>query len=202
MKAREKLGLRGKVELFVTKGKAPIIKQGKLLYDKPYPVYDKAEIDFSGTQLIDKQVLHNIILNQGKDKVITSLTTGFMRPIARMAIGDRGTELYNETYRDDVDTTTLDVGTPTVHEVQFIKTFSALNVPITAFSNQANPLVNEVALVMIDILGGNPLPRAPVASPNSPDADEELFGIRAFKSIPFEAANEIAITIRYTIFIE
>ena len=74
--------------------------------------------------------------------------------------------------------------------------------PITAFSNQANPIVNEVGLVMADLFGGNPLPRAPVAAPDPPDADEEVFSIRTFKSVPFEAANEIAITIRYTIFIE
>jgi hypothetical protein len=160
----------------------------------------------------------NIILNVGKDRIIESLTTGFVRTIARMAIGDRGTipsdptvpkvptsdmtALYNEVYRDDIDTTVLNIGLPTTHEVKFTKVFSSLDVPITSFSNQANPVVNEVALVMADLFGGNPLPRPPVAAPDAPDVDEELFSIRTFKSVPFEAANEIAITVRYTIFIE
>jgi hypothetical protein len=55
---------------------------------------------------------------------------------------------------------------------------------------------------MADLLGGAPLPRPPVAAPNTPDADESMFSIRTFKSVPFEAANEIAVTIRYTIYIE
>lgn len=217
---KESLGLKGKLDIFVTKGAKPSIINGPELPTRAgYPrVYKSAKIDFSQTKIIDEQHIHNIILNLGKDRVIETLTTGFINVIARMAIGDRGTipsdqtvpkvptadqtTLFNEVYRDDVDTTTLDVGTPTVHEVTFIKTFSALEVPITAFSNQANPLVNEVALVMADLLGGAPLPRPPVASPDTPDADEELFSTRTFKSVPFEAANEITVTIRYTIFIE
>jgi hypothetical protein len=134
-----------------------------------------------------------------------------------MAVGDRGTipqdstvpkvpvdtqtTLYNEVYRADVDAVVLNVGTPTTHEVKFIKSFSSLIIPITAFSNQAAPVVSEVALITVDT-GVTPLPRAPVAYPTLPDADEKMFSIRTFKSVPFEAANEISVTIRYTIYIE
>ena len=134
-----------------------------------------------------------------------------------MAIGDRGTipsdptvpkvptsdlpGLYNEVYRDDIDGASLDVGTPGVHEVQFVKTFDAATVPITAFSNQAAPVINEVGLVTFDFSAGA-LPRPPVAAPDAPPADEVVFSLRTFKSVPFEAANEISVTIRYTIFIE
>ena len=218
MKIRDDLKPQGYVELFVTKGKPKVIP-GELLYGvNGHKVFKSSEIDFSGTHLLDKQEFKNVIFNQGKDRVIESLTTGFIRVIARMAIGDRGTlpsdstvpktpgpertGLYNEIYRDDVDTTTLNIGGPTTHEVKFIKIFSSLDVPITAFSNQANPVVNEAALIMCDLLSGNPLPRPPVAYPGTSDADEMPFSMRAFKSIPFEAANEISITIRYTIFIE
>lgn len=215
---REALMPKGKVEIFVTKGR-PQVRPGKLLYDfQGHKVYDSAEIDFSGVEILQKEEFMNIIVNQGKDRIINSLTTGFVRTVARMAIGDRGTipsdstipkvptadrtDLFNEIYRDDIDATVLNIGTPNVHEVRFIKTFSALDVPIASFSNQNTPVVNEVGLIMADLLAGNPLPRPPVAYPNPPDADEELFAMRAFKSVPFEAANEIEITIRYTIFIE
>jgi hypothetical protein len=181
-------------------------------------VYRDATIDLSKCNVLHTEVLNNIIFNQGKDRVITSLTTGFIRTIARMAVGDRGTipsdstipkvpvstmtALYDEVYRSDVDVVTLNVGTPTVHEAKFIKTFSALTIPLTSFSNQANPVVNEVGLVTCDLLSGTPLPRPDIAAPTANLADEELFSIRCFKSVPFEAANEIAITIRYSIYIE
>jgi hypothetical protein len=214
MQIKENLGLHGKVEVFVSKGK-PEIKRGPELAPN---IFKWAEIDFSKCKFLDKQEIHNIILNQGKDTVIQSLTTGFIKVIARIAIGDRGalpsdqtvpktpvstmTELYNEVYRADIDTTTLTIGDDVHHEVKFIRTFSALDIPISSFSNQANPIINEVALIMADLLSGDPLPRSPVASPDDPPADEKLFSIRTFKSVPFEAANEISITIRYTIFIE
>lgn len=218
MDIREPLNIKGKVELFVTKGK-PILKPIKLLREhNGIKVYSDCEIDFSNTEKLREETLMNIIFNQGKDTVINSLTSGFIKVIARMAIGDRGTipsdqtipkvptatmtTLYNEISRSDVDVTTLNIGTPTVHEVKFIKTFSALDIPVTAFSNQAKPLVNEVALVLCDLLVGNPLPRPTVHYPGVNDADEQDFSMRTFKSVPFEAANEISITIRYTIFIQ
>lgn len=218
MDIREPLDIKGKVELFVTKGKPTLKPVGLLREYNGVKVYADCEIDFSDTEKLREETLMNIIFNQGKDTVINSLTSGFIKVIARMAIGDRGTipsdqtvpkvptatmtELYNEISRSDVDVTTLNIGTPTVHEVKFIKTFSALEIPVTAFSNQAKPLVNEVALVLCDLLVGNPLPRPTVHYPGVNDADEQDFSMRTFKSVPFEAANEIAITIRYTIFIQ
>jgi hypothetical protein len=217
MKLNENLQPQGKVEIIVTKGLPKIIR-GKLIQEFPVKVYDSAEIVYNEKDLVYSTEIKNIILNTGKDSVINSLTTGTIKTACRMAIGDRGTipsdstvpkvptadmmGLYNEVYRSDIDTTILNIGTPTVHEVKFIKTFSALTVPLTAFSNQANPIVNEVGLVLGDLISGNPLPRADVAVPATPDADEVIMAIRTFKSVPFEAANEISITIRYTIFIE
>jgi len=177
------------------------------------------DLDFSSCkQFLGHQKLENIILDIGKDKIIESITTGFINTVARMAIGDRGAlpsdqtvpkvptsdlpGLYNEVYRDDVDAVILDIGTPEKHEVKFIKTFSAVDIPLTSFSNQSAPIINEVSLITADLLAGNPLPRPPVSAPNIPDADEEFFSLRTFKSVPFEAANEISITIRYTIFID
>jgi hypothetical protein len=217
MRVSDGLPLKGKVELFVTKGR-PSLKLGKLVQTSPVPVYADAEIDLSSVEILESETLYNILTDQGKDRVLQSLTSGFIRTVARMAVGDRGTipsdptvpkvpvstmtGLYNEVYREDLDATVLNIGTPGVHEVKFIKTFSAQLVPITSFSNQANPVVNEVGLVMCDLLGGAPLPRTAVAAPSAPPADEVIFSIRTFKSVPFEAANDISVTIRYTVFIE
>lgn len=223
---REGLTPKGRVEIFQTKGKPTLCYGETVSRDLPAEfkgrtpqIYKSCEIDFSNCEIIDKQDIMNIIVDGGKDKIIEAITTGFVNQVARMAAGDRGTipsdatqpkvptedqtALFNEVFRSDMDATVLDVGvTPGVHEVKFIKTFSATVVPLTSFSNQALPVLNEVGLIMADLFGGAPLPRADTPAPDVPDADESLFSLRTFKSVPFEAANEISVTIRYTIFIE
>lgn len=215
----EKLGIQGRVEIIVTHGK-PQITPVTPLFVNPLTkktIYNSIDIYVDPSKLISRQILKNIIVNKGKDIVIEGLTSGTIDLIARMAIGDRGTipsdstvpkvptsgldELFNEVYRADIDFFSLNIG-GSVHEVQFVRTFTALDISITAFSNQANPVVNEVGLITADVITGAALPRPPVESPNTPDADEQLFALRTFKSVPFEAANEISVTIRYTIFIE
>lgn len=211
---KDNLYPQGRVEIFVTEGKPIIHKLGRNLHSN---VYTDHRIEFTHCRLLEKIDLKNIILNQGKDAVIQSLTTGSILTIARLAIGDRGTipsdptvpkvpvstmtGLYNEVYRADAEAIVLNIGTPTTHEVKFVKTFAAADVPITAFSNQAKPVVNEVGVVMINP-GLLPLPREDVAAPGTPPADEIMFAIRTHKSVPFEAANDISITFRYTIYIE
>lgn len=89
-----------------------------------------------------------------------------------------------------------------VNEVRFVCTFSAADVPISAFSNPAQPRVNEVGLVIIDPSAPEGAARPPVIAP-APSAPDEILGtIRTFKSVPFEAAEDITITIRYTIYTE
>jgi len=218
---REPLAPKGLLELFVTKGRPNLILNGKVENRHNLPVYSGHEIDFSGCEILDSIKKQNIIVNIGKDAVIKSLTEGFIKTLARLSVGDNGTlpsdstvpktpvatmtTLYNEIGRSDADAVVLNVGTPTVHEVKLIKTFSAADFPITSFFNQAKPVLNEVGLIMID-LGAAPLPRtdvyAPYTSTNKPLDDELLFAIRTHKSVPFEAANDISVTIRYTIYIE
>lgn len=167
-------------------------------------------------KLVDSFCQRNIIVNSGKAEVIQSLTSGTNRILARMAIGDRGalpsdptvpktpdaskTELYSEIYRQDVDVTSVTTQDD-INEVLLVSTFKAVDIPLSAYSDQTNPVVNEVGLIMIDQITGAPLPRSPIASPNDPDADEALFAMRTYKTVPFEAANETAVTVRYTIFI-
>lgn len=181
-------------------------------------------IDLSGVELIEKIEGKNIVVDKAKDRLIDAIEQGFMRVVGRMAIGDRGTipsdsttpkvptadreELFNEVYRTDIDvitktkTPTVPPLTPGSYQIQFTTTFSALDVPVTALSNQTSPAINEVGLIMLDGISGDPLPRGPVSSPDPHPADEELFAMRAFKSVPFDQANELSITIRYTITFE
>jgi hypothetical protein len=167
-------------------------------------------------KLIDTIKGPNIILNLGKAETINSLTTGSNRVIGRMAIGARGTlpsdptvpktpeasntELYSEVYRQDVEMTSVTTQED-VNKVLFVTTFRAIDIPLSAYPDQTNPVVNEVGLVMIDLITGAQLPRTPIASPDEPDEDEALFSMRTFKSVPFESANETSVTVRYTIFI-
>lgn len=222
MRSRDSLLTKGKVEIFTTRGRPKGTFVGLVLDPliNPYnlPLCQDYTLNFDNCLLVDKQEIQNIITNIGKDTVITSLSTGSILTMARLAIGDRGSlptdptipkiptssmdSLYNETYRADAEAIVLNVGTPDIHEIKLIKTFSAVDVPITAFSNQAKPVVNEVGAICIDPSQPPPLPRPPVAAPNSPPADEKLFAIRTYKSVPFEAANDISVTIRYTIYIE
>ena len=90
----------------------------------------------------------------------------------------------------------------TINECQFTTTFDAVDVPLTAFANPSQPRLNEVGLVIIDPTAAGGLVRAPVVSPDPVESDEVLMTIRTFKSVPFEVANDVTITIRYTIFTE
>lgn len=190
----ESLGLQGLVEILATNKKS-----GKIL---------------------SYQKLKNIILYQGNAEVIKTLATVSPstepRIVNRMAIGDEGTipadstvpkvptkslsGLYHEIYRKDVDTRTITT-TGSTNECKFVATFDAADVPLTAFTNPSQPRVNEVGLVIINPAAAGGLVRAPIIAPTSPDADEVVMSIRTFKSIPFEVANDVTITIRYTLFL-
>jgi hypothetical protein len=218
---RDRLSPKGCMEMFVTKGKPNLILKDWVPNNYNLPTYRYHELDFSSCELQDELKIDNIIVNIGKDAVIESLTRGYVKTLARMSVGDNGTipsdstvpktpvptmtALYNEVTRADADALVLNIGTPTIHEVKLIKTFVAADIPITSFFNQAKPVLNEVGLIMID-LGAAPLPRAPNFAPytttNHPLDDEVLFAIRTHKSVPFEASNDISVTIRYTIYIE
>lgn len=88
----------------------------------------------------------------------------------------------------------------TVNECQFIATFAATDVALSAFSNPSQPRVNEVSLIIIDPTASGGLIRPAVTAPNAPDADEVVLSLRTFKSVPFEIANDVSITIRYTLY--
>lgn len=87
------------------------------------------------------------------------------------------------------------------NECKFVATFNAVDVPLTSYSNPSQPRINEVGMVILDPTYGLPGIRLPVSAPNPPPSDEVLASIRTFKSVPFEIANDVSITIRYTIFL-
>lgn len=171
--------------------------------------------------LFHHEDIKNIILYQGDAEVIRTLSTitpaTTPRIITRMAIGDQGTipadstvpkvptkdltTLYHEVYRTDITSRTLTISGST-NQCQFVTTFSAIDVPLTSFSNPSQPRINEVGLVVIDPTAPSGIVRADVAAPTAPPSDEVLFSIRTFKSVPFEAANDVTVTVRYTIFLE
>ena len=229
----ESLAPKGLVEIFVTRGAPKHILIGATPNRFGIPVCTDHKLDFTDCEILDTTRIHNIILNQGKNVVINSLTEYSGLALARMAVGDRGTipsdstvpktpvatmtGLYNEVYRSDVEAVIKNTA-GTLHEVRLVKTFEAKKIPITAFSNQAKPVLNEVSLIMIDPTR-LPQPRAAVIGPyiypiqgvpplessypyNYPPTDEVAFSLRTFKSVPFEAATDMSITIRYTIYIE
>ena len=193
-------------------------------FHEAIPHYEgKMELDFSDVELLEKVEGKNIVVDKAKERLVDAIEQGFMRIVGRMAIGDRGTipsdsttpkvptadrtELFNEVYRTDIDAITKTQvpttdTTPGEYQIQFTTTFAALDVPVSALSNQTNPAINEVGLIMLDGISGDPLPSGPVSSPDPHPADEELFAMRAFKSVPFDQANELSITIRYTIAFE
>lgn len=180
---------------------------------------------YKNGELFDHQDLHNIVLYQGNAEIIRSLSAVFPstkpRIIGRMCVGDQGTipadptvpkvpvktmtALYHEVYRKDCDSRELTVNSGeggSVNQCKFVTSFSAADVAMSAYSNPSQPRINEVGLVLIDPVSENGIERDPVTSPDTPPSDEILLSIRCFKSIPFEVANDVSVTIRYTIYME
>jgi hypothetical protein len=171
-------------------------------------------------KVLSYQKLENIILYQGNAEIIKALCQSspvtYPRIITRMAIGDDGTipsdstvpkvpvktqsGLFHEIYRKDADAFAITTSGST-NECRFTATFDAANSPLTSFSNPSQPRVNEVGLVIIDPSAGAGLVRPPVVAPAAPAVDEVVMSVRTFKSIPFDVANDVTITIRYTVFL-
>ena len=88
------------------------------------------------------------------------------------------------------------------NQVQFVAEFDAASIALTAFTNPSAPVINEVGLVIINPAAAGGISRAPVTAPTSPASDEVVMSLRTFPSIPFTVANGVAVTIRYTIYME
>lgn len=157
---------------------------------------------------IDKFSIKNIVVNNGKQLALEAIALGDKHQIFRMAIGSDGamtgdlfspkiptaeeTALYHEVYRKDIGATPT-IGT---RQATFIAEFNSVDVPDSSFLNASKRYINEAALIMGDgVLGGGDK-----YSPQPPDSDESMFSKRCFKSIPFDAGDDITITVRWSIF--
>jgi len=88
------------------------------------------------------------------------------------------------------------------NQVQFTAQFNAVDIGLTAYTNPSNPVINEVGLVLINPAAPSGIIRTPVTAPTTPPSDEVVMSLRTFPSIPFTIANDVSVTIRYTVYME
>jgi hypothetical protein len=88
------------------------------------------------------------------------------------------------------------------NQVQFIAEFDASAVALSAFTFPSTPTINEVGLVLINPAAPDGITRSAVTAPTTPPSDEVVMSIRTFPSIPFNVANNVSVTFRYTIYME
>ena len=164
----------------------------------------------------DLELVHdskNFIVDAGitgiRDILIGPNGGGFTGSIFRMAVGDGGTppaELFNpkladgtwpartglfaEILRQDISV----FSTPTAASMRFVGSFNSVGV---TSHNLAAKVINEAALIMGDgvlTVGGDPR-----QAPTAPDPDEVMLSMRTFKSTSFDDAEDVTITITWTL---
>ncbi len=148
---------------------------------------------YSKNKLIKEESICNIILEQGKKNLLSSLLSGKRTKITKMAIGDGAfnisensikiptknmTDLHHEVFRKNIESSEI-----INDQVVFTTNFSAIEVPKNSFLNLNDPFINEIGL----IISTNDL------------SEESVFSLLTFSSIPFKITDEISIAIRYTI---
>jgi hypothetical protein len=161
----------------------------------------------------------NFIVNSGitaiRDVLIGVNGGGFAGSIFRMAVGDGGTppeELFNpkipdatwparttlfhEVIRQDISV----FETPQTNSMRFVASFNSVDVDLTSYS-LAELVVNEAALIIGDgiLTVGDDKKQVNKAPPDSIDADEKMVSMRTFKSASFDPAEDVTITITWTI---
>lgn len=158
----------------------------------------------------------NFIVDLGKQRAI-QIMTGLVdawpqsRRIFRMAIGDQGcvpgqplipktpdgtwpgfTTLFHEVGRQDLTSIT----NPAVKQARFLASFLSSNYTAGNFSSTPR-LINEAGLIT-----SQGVPIAGVTQPpTSIPADEDLFSIRTFKSVPFDPADSVTIQVLWNMFV-
>ncbi len=157
----------------------------------------------------------NFIVNVGieaiRDLLIGPNGAGFTGSIFRMAVGDAGTPpaelfnpklpdatwpartaLYHEVLRQDISVFT----TPTPASMRFVGSFNSVGVLDGSYGSAAK-VINEAALIIGDgiLTGGGDPKQAGVGI----DADEVMLSTRTFKSASFDNAEDVTVTITWTI---
>lgn len=205
---RMAIGDQGTIPADATVPKVPV-KTATGLYHEVYrkdidtynqTLYSTVVITYTGNTVNGTNSITNMSSTVGLVKGMTVAGTGIPAGSVIVAIlTGTSIQISNNAISTNVGISINFTGT--VNECQFIATFDSALVPTTAFSNPSQPRVNEVGLVIVDPTA-NGLIRADVVAPATNLSDEVVMTLRTFKSVPFEAANDTTITIRYTIFTE
>jgi hypothetical protein len=159
----------------------------------------------------------NYIVDQGltvvRDMLLGATGGGIDGSIFRMAIGDGGstvgalyvpklpdatwsarTELYEEVIRQDMAA----FSTPSTVGARFVGNFNSMDVDDSSFT-LPEKVINEAALIIGDgvlTVGGD---KKQVKQGDVIDADEKLFSTRTFKSAPFDPAEDVTLSLTWTI---
>lgn len=161
----------------------------------------------------------NFIVDAGltgvRDILIGPNGGGFTGAVFRMALGDGGTppgELFNpklpdgtwpartglfhEVIRQDISV----FSTPTDFSMRFVGSFNSVDVDVSSYS-LADRVVNEAALIIGDgiLTVGGDIKQINKAPPDTVDADELMFSTRTFKSASFDPAEDVTLTVTWTI---
>jgi len=160
----------------------------------------------------------NFIVDTGvtgiRDILIGPNGGGFTGSIFRMAIGDGGTppaelfnpklpdatwpsrtQLFHEVLRQDISV----FSTPTPSSMRFVGSFNSVDVDPSSFSLAAK-VINEAALIIGDgiLTVGGDKRQVNKTPPDSVDPDESMLSMRTFKSASFDPAEDVTITIIWT----
>lgn len=161
----------------------------------------------------------NFIVEAGvtgiRDVLIGPNGSGFTGSIFRMAVGDGGvpagelfnpklpdatwptrTALYHEILRQDISI----FDAPTDNSMRFVGSFNSVDVDATSYS-LADRVINEASLIIGDgvLTVGGDKKQINKTPPDTADADEIMVSTRTFKSASFDVAEDVTITITWTI---
>jgi hypothetical protein len=170
----------------------------------------------------DLELVHdskNFIVDVGvtaiRDLLIGLNGGGFAGSIFRMAVGDGGvpvgelfnpilpdatwparTGLYHEIIRQDIDI----FDTPTANSMRFVGSFNSVDIHASSYS-LLDRVINEASLIIgdgITTIGGDKK-QINKTGPDTVDADEIMLSTRTFNSASFDAAEDVTITITWTL---
>lgn len=140
---------------------------------------------------------------------------GFSGSIFRMAVGDGGvppaelfnpklpdstwparTTLFHEILRQDVSV----FSRPTTTSMRFVGSFRSTDVDDTSYSLSAR-VINEACLILGDgvLTVGGDKKQVNKTPADTADTDESMMSMRTFKSASFDSAEDVTITIYWTI---
>lgn len=161
----------------------------------------------------------NFIVNVGKQVVMDQLAQLFepgRRTMRRMGLGDQGaitgspftpkvpdatwparTALFHELGRKNIDIIT----STAPRAIRFMTAFLSSNFDPTSYS-AAPKICSEASLYLGDPADGVvTLIQPNKAPPTVPPVTDVMFSTRTFKSVPFDPADGVTVTVTWTIFI-